>query len=188
MYIAVYALINGYMIAFYAAMPFWYIVHFHMREDRYAWLAFIPITTYIIGSSIANFLLSRISMERVLLLGILLALLVGPAAFLIAPFASPSIISITALVSLFSIASGIVTPMSNASVMHRFRDKVTTVSALISGTRVGGAGLLVLISANIHLDNYLEFASYTTGVALVALTLYVVFKQFDPGVVQESEA
>lgn len=172
-YVLIYALINGYMISFYAAMPFWYIVHFRMQENQYGWIAFIPIATYIMGSTLANMLLSRTSMERVLVIGLIISLVVGPIAFVLDIFANPTIISITALVSLFSVASGMVTPMTNATMMHRFKDHVTVAGALISGIRMAGAGLLVLVASNIDLTHFTGFAIYTTAITIIALVIYL---------------
>ena len=172
-YAITYALINGYMIAYYAAMPFWYVVHFHLGEDSYAWLAFLPIAGYIIGSTITSRLLHRFEMSSLLLAGIIVAIAVGVGTFFLTFISTPSIIILNVLMTLFSVASGIVTPMTNVSLMHQFRDKVTILSAMMSGLRVGGAGLLVLISTNINLNSYMPLAIYTLLVSFLGLGCYL---------------
>ena len=75
----------------------------------------------------------------------------------------------------FSSASGVVIPMANSSLMALFRDKVTILSALLSGMRVGGAGLLVLISTNINVSTYWPLGIYTTLVACSGLLFFLGF-------------
>lgn len=172
-YALIYALINGYMIAYYAAMPFWYVSQFHLAEDVYAWLAFVPIAAYIASSMMTNKLLNKFSMNRLLMVGLLIALTVGVVTIVLNFISKPSIVILTLLMSLFSMASGIVTPMTNASLMCQFRDKVTILSALLSGLRVAVAGGLVLISTNISLDNYLSLGLYTLIVPLIGFVFFI---------------
>ena len=79
--------------------------------------------------------------------------------------------------TLFSIASGIITPMTNASLMHLFRDRITTLSMLLSGLRVSGSGPLVLIAANISLASYFPLGIYTLAISVTALLCYLKFSQ-----------
>ena len=156
-------------------MPYWYVVHFKLQEDSYAWLAFFPIGSYIIGSMLTNRLLSRFKMDSLLFAGILLALVIGVTTLLLSLFSKPSLIMLNVLMTLFSVASGIVTPMSNANLMDKFRDKISIISAMISGLRVGTAGILVLIATNIPLYSYIPLAIYTISISIIALLCYSVF-------------
>lgn len=176
-YVITYALINGYMIAYYAAMPFWYIVHFHLRENVYAWLAFLPIGSYIIGSMITSRLLAQFRMNTLLLSGNVIAVFIGMTMLWLAFTSTPSLFMVNTLITIFSIASGIITPMTNTNLMHLFRDKITILSAVMSGVRVGGAGLLVLVSTNISLNTYWPLAGYTLFIALLSLICYLGFQK-----------
>ena len=175
MYAVTYALINGFMIAFYAAMPFWYVQQFHMKETSYAWLAFLPIGSYILGSLVVNRFLHRVSFEYLLLLGNVIAILIGVIILIFGMWSHPTILFVTLFMIGFSVASGVVTPMANASLMALFRDKVTILSALLSGMRVGGAGLLVLVSTNINVSTYWPLGIYTTLVACSGLLFFLGF-------------
>lgn len=176
-YMLTYALINGFMIAYYAAMPFWYVVHFHLGESTYAWLAFLPIASYILGSSLASRLLAKFPMDRLLIMGIYFAILIALTILLVGCFTTPTLISLNIFMTLFSVASGVVTPMTNANLMHLFRDKISALSALLSGLRVGGAGLLVLISTNIPLAHYWPLGIYTLSLSVVALLCFIGLRQ-----------
>ena len=175
MFAITYALINGFMIAYYGAMPYWYVVHFHLSEDTYAYLAFLPIASYILGSMLTNRLLKKYSLHNLLLVGVFAAILVGVLTLLLAIWFKPSLVNLNIIMILFSVASGIVTPMANASLMSAFREKVTILSAMMSGLRVAGAGVLVLISANIPLKSLFPLGIYITLVALLALGFYRFF-------------
>lgn len=177
MYALIYAFINGYMIAYYAAMPFWYVVHFHMREDTYAWLAFLPIASYILGSMLTNRLLHRFTMDQLVIFGIAICLSVSTAMIVLALVTTPTLAIINLLMIIFSVASGIVTPMANTSLIHAFRDKVSILSAIMSGVRVAGAGLLVLISTNINLSTFWPLTLYTSTLSLAALASFIFFQQ-----------
>ena len=174
-----YALINGFMIAYYAAMPYWYVVHFHMREDHYAWLAFLPIAFYIIASMINNRLLNTIAMSKLLLSGIVIANAIALTILGFAFFTRPSLVAVNIFMTLFSVASGIITPMTNASLMHMFRDRITTLAMLLSGMRVAGSGLLVLVAANISLNSYWPLGIYALVIAVAALLIYLTFAKRD---------
>ena len=176
-YTLTYALINGYMIAYYAAMPYWYVVHFHMRADHFAWLAFLPIAAYILASMLNNRLLNRISMPKLLLSGIIIANLIAIIILIFNFYFQPNLVAATIFIILFSIASGIVTPITNASLIHLFRDRITTLAMLLSGIRVAGSGLLVLISTNINLTTYLSLGIYTLCISLAALICYLAFSK-----------
>lgn len=173
-----YGFINGYMIAYYAAMPYWYVVQFHLGESVYAWQAFLPIGTYILGSLLTNKLLAFYSLDRMLLIGLSLTIIDGLVMLLIAPFQAPSLISLNAFICVFSFASGIVTPMTNASLMHAFRDKVSELSAMMSGLRVGGAALIVLISTNLPVHySFFPLAIYTLVISISAFFAYRFFSR-----------
>ena len=179
-YVVTYGIINGFMIAYYAAMPYWFVSHFHMGEDRYAWLAFFPIATYILGSMVTNRLIRHFNFDRLMQIGIILMLATVLAIWVMATFDHPTVTNITVLMSIFSVSSGIITPMCNASLMHTFKDKVTSLSAIMSGIRVAGAALLVLITTNIHLDSFWPLAIYTLCLAIIASLFYVLLQEKNP--------
>ena len=176
-YVLTYALINGFMVTYYAAMPYWYVVHFNMAEQDYAWLAFIPIFAYILGSMLTTKLLVYLSMDRLLLIGMVLAVLTSISMLCIAYWVVPSVVLINVFMSILSVASGIVTPMTNASLMHQFRDQVTVLSASMSGLRVGGAGLLVLITTNLSLDTFWQLGWYCFILTNAGLLLNMYFSR-----------
>ena len=180
-YVLTYALINGFMISYYAAMPYWFVVHFKMAEQVYAWLAFLPIITYIVGSMITSRLLNYFSMDDLLLFGMIFAVIIAVSILCISYWVSPSILLINIFMCCFSVASGIVTPMTNASLLHAFRDKATELSVLVSGIRVGGAGLLVLITSNISLDTFWELGWYSFVLSSLGLVLNIYFTKRKPG-------
>jgi len=168
-YILIYALINGYMIAYYAAMPFWYVVQFHVGDQHYGWLALLPIASYVLGSQLTNYLLKYWTLDKLLLSGIWIIVLVSILLVLLTIFNHPSLIMLNSLMTVFSFASGIVTPMTNASVMDAFRDKVTILSAVMSGIRVLAAAILTLFSTNILFHTYGPLALYTSIIAVLTV-------------------
>ena len=174
-YVIFYAAINGFMITYYAAMPYWFVSHFHMGEDQYAWLAFFPIAAYILGSLVTNRLIKYFSFDQLLKAGIGYMLLIVFVLIIMAILSQPNIVNISILMSLFSVASGIITPMCNASLMEQFRQHVTALSALMSGIRVTGAGILVLVTTNIPLYSFWPLAIYTLCLSLIALLGYYLF-------------
>ena len=180
-YVLTYALINGFMISYYAAMPYWFVVHFKMAEQVYAWLAFLPIITYIAGSMVTSRLLNYFSMDDLLLFGMIFAVIIAVSILCISYWVSPSIILINIFMCCFSVASGIITPMTNVSLLHKFRDQVTVLSVLTSGLRVGGAGLLVLITSNISLDTFWELGWYSFVLSTLGLVLNIYFTKRKPG-------
>ena len=153
------------------------MLHFNMAEQDYAWLAFIPIFAYILGSMLTTKLLVYLSMDRLLLIGMVLAVLTSISMLCIAYWVVPSVVLINVFMSILSVASGIVTPMTNASLMHQFRDQVTVLSASMSGLRVGGAGLLVLITTNLSLDTFWQLGWYCFILTNAGLLLNMYFSR-----------
>lgn len=171
-YVIPYSLISGFMIAYYAAMPFWFIVHFHMHESTYAWQAFLPISAYIAGSSLSTQLLNVFNMERIFVMGIYCVLIVAFGVALLALFYLPNKISMNVIIMLFSVASGIIVPITNANLLSLFKDKVSSLTLLLSGSRITTAGLLVMISANISLNTFWPLASYMLCISVISYICY----------------
>ncbi len=176
-YVLCYAMINGFMITYYAAMPYWYVLHFHLAENVYAWLAFLPIGSYLIGTIVTRKLIKRHEMSSILQATLYASILTASILFILAFFITPSIINLNIVIIIMSILSGIITPIVNATLMHDFREHVTVLSAMMSGLRVCGAGFLVLITANIHLQTYWPLSIYLIVLTYLSTIIYTVLKR-----------
>ena len=106
-----------------------------------------------------------------------MAVLVGIVTIVLGFFITPTLILVNILITVFSIASGLVTPMTNARMMFIFKGQVSILSALMSGIRVAGGGILVLISTNIVLNTYWPLGIYTLLTSLLALACYIGFSK-----------
>ncbi|MEM9243958.1 MAG: MFS transporter [Pseudomonadota bacterium] len=176
-YVLIYALINGYMIAFYTATPFWYVLQLHVPDQVFPWLIFAPIASYIISSKLTNHLIDKFTMDTLLLFGIIIGLLTVFLILLLALIGvKPDVTLLTTLISLLSFSSGMVTPLTNSSLMHIFRQEIAIASAKISGIRVTSAALLALISTNIRLGTYYPLFIYTAIIFVTASLLFKILK------------
>ena len=100
--------------------------------------------------------------------GVIIAAFTLLASFLVVP----SILNINIIMICISFISGVVTPIVNATLMDRFRDHVTILSAVMSGVRVCGAGFLVLVTTNISLDTLWPLAIYISILTLLSLFIF----------------
>ena len=69
--------------------------------------------------------------------GIVLVVLTFISMLCITHWVVPSVILMNIFMSILSVPSGVVMPMNNANLIHQFLDRVTALSALMSGWRVG---------------------------------------------------
>ncbi len=161
------------MIAFFAAIPFWFGQQFGISMSMLSLMSLPAVVCYIIGSLINNFLLSKFNSEYLLKLTIFLLLLVAILQISVANFFQSNVISISAYVSMIFCIAGFIVPLSNAIPCHKYREHVGLMPGILSGLRCLFAAILVPFITNLNLSTLMPLAIYSLCLAgLILLSLW----------------
>jgi len=179
-YTLLYALTAGFMISYYIALPYWYYMQFNIPVEQVAWLSAPPILAYIIGSHILSRKIKSIDPDTILLKCVLgLQVLMGVET-LFAITSTPNVIAITALITAFSFATGLIVPLSNSALAYRLPSHIGILPSLMSGIRCIIAAIMAPITANILFQTYLPMTIYTVIVCLALLAVNLLIRTTIP--------
>lgn len=170
-YTLLYAITAGFMIAYYTGLPYWYLMQFNVPAEHVAWLSIPPILAYITGSHLLATKIKSIDPDDILLKCILGLQVLMCVEILFAITSTPNIFTITALMTAFSFATGLIAPLSNSALAYRLPSHIGILPSLMSGTRCIIAAIMAPITANIVFHTYLPMTIYTV---IVCLTLFAV--------------
>jgi len=150
-----YAAMTGGLLGYYSAMPFWYHSQLGIEEHVFSYLAIPTVGMYIIGLVFASFLIKKNDLEKVFILGMLLACSTTVVAILLAILKISGAASIVGLMSFYGFSAGLVAPNANAGVLTEFKKVAAPVSALVAVALFGTASLTSSITMNLSIKNTL---------------------------------
>jgi DHA1 family bicyclomycin/chloramphenicol resistance-like MFS transporter len=103
--------------AFLTAAPFIFTVTLHQGQAEMSFYFIAPMLGYSIGSLLANRLVKRMGVDRLLLLGLWITLAGAAAFFLVTVAGQLSVVAVLASMLLFTIGGGICSPMALSGAM-----------------------------------------------------------------------
>lgn len=156
------------LMAFAAGGPFVFIEQLGLSPERYGMLAVFTVAGYLIGSVSAGRLARRMPLERLVAIGIALALAGGGAMLLLAWAAPPSVIYAIAPMAVFTAGIGVVLPLGMAGAMAHFPRIAGAASALLGFVQMMIAGLAALAVGLLPAVSALPMAAVIAACALLA--------------------
>ena len=125
---------SGTLLGYYAAMPFWYADHLDVPIQMYPWLAAFTVGTYMLGLLCSRFLAKRMNAQRLMWIGMLLAMIPGILFLTMTWKLSSNTENITLLVGasmILAAGASLVFPGANAGAIKSFPQWSGLVSAAI---------------------------------------------------------
>ncbi len=161
------------MMAYTALAPFVFIEGFGLAPDAFGLLFVFIVLGFLAGTLTAGRLTLRLGVERMVLAGIVLALLGGGTmtALALAGLNAPA--AVIAPMMVFLAGMGIVLPNGMAGAMAPFPRAAGAASALMGFTQMAVAAGASLIAGRLPYQTQLAMAVLIFGLSLLALVLFV---------------
>ncbi len=176
------ACLMGGILGYFSAMPFWYHSQHGIPVDAFSYLAIPTVGLYIAGLLTAAFLVKKYDVEKVLILGIILAAAVTGIAVILGVFLSEIVIALVVIMSLYGFAAGLVVPNTNAGLLTTFKLVAAPASALGGLVVFGTSSVTSYIAMNISVkESFWPLVIYIgvlTGISIVVsyFWIYVPYK------------
>jgi MFS transporter, DHA1 family, multidrug resistance protein len=130
-YTLVVAFVFAGLMAFAAGGPFVFIGLLGLSPEHYGMLSIFTVAAYLAGSLAAGRLAGRLALHRLVLLGIIGALIGGGAMVALTAFAPPSVAGVVAPMAIFTAGLGMALPSGIAGAMAPFSRIAGAASALL---------------------------------------------------------
>lgn len=170
-----YAAMTGGMLGYYAAMPYWFVSQFGISENRYAYLALFSVGAYIITLTLMRKLITRFSNDHLLFIGTVLTTIFAIFSVFFAAFMPSSVVTVTLLISLYTVCTGFIFPNANAAIMSAFKHAAGSASALSVTLVFLSAALCSFIAMNLSVHTLWPVALYISGIALINLIAFLLY-------------
>ena len=167
------SLIFGGLFAYVAVSPFVFIEGIGLTPDHYGMLAVFNAAGVLMGNALAGRLTMRLGVERMVLMGILLAL---AAAVLLTALAAAGYLGVAVIIGpmvLFFIGMGIVFPNAMAGALGPFPKTAGAASALLGFLQLGVAAVASTIAGWLPHATQLAMALAILGFTLAALGAFM---------------
>jgi len=168
-YALCYAVMTGGMIGYYSAAPYWFVSQLGIAANHYAFLTLPTVVFYIFGLFVNRMLLKRYDLEKLLFLGISMAVLTAIVTLGLAFINVSGLIVIMVLLSLFGFSAGLVMPAVNAGAMAEFKKVAGPASALLVMTVFGTSSITASWAMRINIDTLWPIALYLGVLSLIGL-------------------
>ncbi|MGE5442588.1 MAG: MFS transporter, partial [Bacteroidota bacterium] len=119
------------LMAFAAGGPFVFIELLGLSPEHYGMLAIFTVAAYLAGSLAAGRLAGRLALHRLVLLGIIGALIGAAAMVALAAFVPPTVAGVVAPMAIFTAGLGVALPSGMAGAMAPFPRIAGAASALL---------------------------------------------------------
>jgi len=168
-YALCYAVMTGGLIGYYSAAPYWFVSQLGISANHYAFLTIPTVVLYIFGLFVNRMLLKRYDLEKLLFLGITLAVLTAIITFGLAFINVSGLIVIIVLLSSFGFSAGLVMPAVNAGAMAEFKEVAGPASALLVMTVFGTSAITASWAMRININSLWPIALYLGVLSLIGL-------------------
>ncbi len=168
-YALCYAVMTGGLIGYYSAAPYWFVSQLGIAANHYAFLTVPTVVLYIFGLFVNRMLLKRYDLEKLLFLGISLAVLTAIVTLGLAFTNVSGLIVIIVLLSLFGFSAGLVMPAVNAGAMAQFKNVAGPASALLVMTVFGMSSITASWAMRINISTLWPIALYLGVLSLIGL-------------------
>jgi MFS transporter, DHA1 family, multidrug resistance protein len=168
-YALCYAVMTGGLIGYYSAAPYWFVSQLGIAANHYAFLTVPTVVLYIFGLFANRMLLKRYDLEKLIFLGITLAVLTAIVTLGVAFINVSGLIVIIVLLSLFGFSAGLVMPAINAGAMAEFKKVAGPASALLVMTVFGTSSITATWAMRINIDTLWPIALYLGVLSLIGL-------------------
>ena len=117
---------------------------FHLGENIYAWLCLPSIGTYLFGLMMSRHYVNHYHIDILITIGLILIAFSALCAICFAFLNITGIIPLVIVMSLFALASGIISPAANAGILRSYSRSKSMVAALASSLIfLGHSGFIV---------------------------------------------
>ncbi|MCK5839018.1 MAG: MFS transporter [Bacteroidales bacterium] len=171
-YAIVYGTCIGGVMGYYSAMPYWYHSQLGVADHIFSYLAVPTVGMYIIGITLAGFLVKRHMLETIIFYGTIMTGLAAVVAILLASLGFTGIVVIVTVMSIFGFAGGLITPNANAGVLSRFREVAAPASALVSVVIFSTSSITSAIAMSFNIkDSIWSIAIYIAVLSFIAFVV-----------------
>ncbi len=168
-----YGVMTGGLIGYYSAAPYWFVSQLGIAADHYAFLTVPTVVLYILGLFVNRMLLKKHDLEKLLFIGISLAVLTAVITLVLAVMNVSGLIAIIIVLSLFGFSAGLVMPSVNAGAMTEFKKVAGPASALLVMTVFGTSAITASWAMRINIDTL-----WSVGLYLGVLSMIGLFANF----------
>lgn len=154
-----YALAQGFLLGYYAAMPFWYVAQFHINEQHYAFLALVSVGVYVTTLMIVRCLIDVISLEKLIRIALSIGVVTAGLLCLFALVGVHGVLPIVIVMGFFAIVPGITSPCVSAVLMKRFSSEAAMVSALTATFMFFMAAVFSYLESRLNVTHLGELAT-----------------------------
>jgi len=173
-HLVIYTFLNMAVIAYYTAMPFWFVTQLHFPEHTYPYLAIFPVTAFFLGSLLSRRLIKRMALEKIIKI-----VMISEIFFLLISLTLLSVLSVSVgilllIMSLHSLLAGMLSPPINAVLLGLIKDKAGTVAATISTALYLGLTLLSIFAMNMHIIHSYEMMIFVSAVCVITWFGYFI--------------
>lgn len=154
-----YALAQGFLLGYYAAMPFWYVAQFHINEQHYAFLALVSVGVYVTTLMVIRRLIDSISLEKLIRIALAIGVAAAGLLCIFAVVGIHGVLPIVIVMGLFAIVPGITSPCVSAVLMKRFSSEAAMVSALTATFMFFMAAVFSYLESRLNVTHLGELAT-----------------------------
>lgn len=172
-YILPYLALSGMMIGYYAATPFIFIIQLHLSAQHYSLLSVLTVISYIVGANSSIPLQKKLGMDNIILSGIIISLFAGLIFFIYSIFLHLSVITVIVPMMIYTLATGLIAPCTNACALDELRHIAGAAAAVIGASvyAFGAAGTAFITS--LDLSKLSSLGIYTITASAISLITFV---------------
>ena len=174
-----YTLIFAGLIVYFQVSPLLLIENSGWSSVQYGWSSLVIAASYLLGGYIVRRWVGQVGIDKMLVLGLVLALLGGILSFVVLGFLEMKGIMIVLCSSVYVLGARMVIPNASALAMHSQTAPKGTVSALLGALQMLGAVLLGGFIAQFSTRTAFPLALFFIGTSGSALVLCYAGKWLD---------
>ena len=175
-YLLAYSFVFAGTVVYYTASPFLFVKSMKIDPHVYGYFAFMTVAGIMVGKFIATFLVHHLRIDKVLLVGILVALVAGLLMTSIALAFEPTILNTMGPTMLYFVGMGIMSPTSKAATMSLIPGTAGAASALFGLLQGLASTMAGIIVAPFHDLTALPMGLMLIGVSGIGLILFIILR------------
>ena len=167
-----YLVLNSMLLAYYTAMPFWFVKQLGLAESNYAYLAVFSVGSYTAGLLLSRIFCSRFELIRFIHCAMLLASLAGMLALILWGAGIYGVLALVLTMSIFAFATGVMNPAANTLLLSHFKTSSATASALLTTLLFSLTGLLSWVESQFNVSSMLPLGLFIIILVVLALLIH----------------
>jgi MFS family permease len=162
------------MLGYYMTMPYWFLIHFHVSEKYYTFLALFSTLPNLLTYYLARFVIARYGNQRCIIFSHCISVLALILLLYFAIFYSPSVTTLIIPLIIMALCNGLIQPALNVGLISSFKENVGVAVALIPVFPFLATPIMFAILSSISLNTLWPF-TWVIGSVIVFGLLNIAF-------------